>query len=194
MVGGAYQKLRPGTQVEDSVLVFLYVEKCERMDFREAGKVWDNWPTIFTGDGGVPLLYLLPKWCLHPHRDYQCERPVCQCMEVTWISMFPCFCVSVLSYTIHPTTDRLCTTSCDRYTLRSDLFKSLKILLDYTHYLKGCLSLQKFLIFSEGPLAVRWDIYHRCKWRLLFDTFGKCAESLWSTLYGQMGPIFGEQS
>ena len=42
VVGGAYQKLRPGTQVEDSVLVFLYVEKCERMDFREAGKGWDN--------------------------------------------------------------------------------------------------------------------------------------------------------
>ena len=46
VVGGPYQKLRPGTRVEDPVLVILCVEECERIDPREAGKGWDSTLTI----------------------------------------------------------------------------------------------------------------------------------------------------
>ena len=59
-MGGPYQKLRPGTQVEDSVLVILCVEECERTDPREAGKGWDNTLTILQGTVQF-LSYLLPK-------------------------------------------------------------------------------------------------------------------------------------
>ena len=133
-------------------LCFCAWEECERIDFREAGKGWDNRLIILQGTAEfLSYTYCQSDACIHT----EIISVKGQCDSV-WKSLGSlCFRVSVLSYTIHPTTDRLCTTSCDRYTLRSDLFKSLKILLDYTHYLKGCLSLQKFLIFSEGPLAVR---------------------------------------